>query len=683
MAEIDKDFLIRVRADIQQGVKELKRLTGEVKDTGKHAKQSANDMGKMEKGMDRLVKLGAAYLSLRMAQQLILQADAWTQLQARIKNATRETGDYVKVSRQLYDVSNQNGAAMRDTVDVFQRLSLARQDLGATNDQLIQLTDNVQKLGAVSGATDSALSAGLLQFGQGLSAGVFRAEEFNSIIENMPAVAKAIATGLGKSTGELRKMVIDGKLLSKDVMTALLGQTADIAKQFAELPDSVRRSGQSLSNSFARFLSQLDQAANGTGNLAKVMQLVTQSLDNWADRLGETELDRLMRERGEAMNYYQQLVADGADRQGKIMVDLLDKINALDTQIIAANRQMAKQQQIIKEAGGTISPEEQKRLETIKKLVKALEDQAATEGKTKEQTALNKLENLKASEADLQRARAAIAATQAEREAQSLRQQGQQVYEQTRTQAERYNAELERLNTLLLEGVINEETFARALNQATVEYSEFTDQAIEDTERLKAAQRGWMNSFSQGVADMVVDGKAQWKDMSKAIIKDLIRIWVYQQLVGLAGPGPGPQTAPGTSPTPVQSYGPGTAVAHGGGQVGSLTTRRNVSPYVFAGARRYHRGGTIPGLRSGEVPIIAEQGEEVLTRHDPRHSLNGGGMKNVSVVIENKGGAKEVTDSTAQVNGKDMIISVVVEDIKRGGSIDFALSSTGRGRNIR
>lgn len=72
----------------------------------------------------------------------------------------------------------------------------------------------------------------------------------------------------------------------------------------------------------------------------------------------------------------------------------------------------------------------------------------------------------------------------------------------------------------------------------------------------------------------------------------------------------------------------GIGAGHTGGTVGSSRVgsgnqTRNVSPAVFAGAMRYHTGGMI-GLRPGEVPIIAKQGEEMLTRDDPRHALNGG-----------------------------------------------------------
>lgn len=73
----------------------------------------------------------------------------------------------------------------------------------------------------------------------------------------------------------------------------------------------------------------------------------------------------------------------------------------------------------------------------------------------------------------------------------------------------------------------------------------------------------------------------------------------------------------------------GIGAGHTGGLVGASRVgggnqTRQVSPAAFIGASRYHEGGIV-GLRPGEVPIIAQQGEEMLTRDDPRHMLNGGG----------------------------------------------------------
>lgn len=63
---------------------------------------------------------------------------------------------------------------------------------------------------------------------------------------------------------------------------------------------------------------------------------------------------------------------------------------------------------------------------------------------------------------------------------------------------------------------------------------------------------------------------------------------------------------------------------HDGGIAGSGTRTRAVSPAWFSNAMRYHTGG-IAGIRPDEVPAILQKGEEILTKDDPRHIMNGGG----------------------------------------------------------
>lgn len=76
------------------------------------------------------------------------------------------------------------------------------------------------------------------------------------------------------------------------------------------------------------------------------------------------------------------------------------------------------------------------------------------------------------------------------------------------------------------------------------------------------------------------------------------------------------------------------SVFHSGGVVNRAGAQRSVSPLLFQAAPRYHSGG-IAGIRPNEVPAILQQGEEVLTRDDPRHSRNGAGgsgMGNLKIV---------------------------------------------------
>ena len=76
-----------------------------------------------------------------------------------------------------------------------------------------------------------------------------------------------------------------------------------------------------------------------------------------------------------------------------------------------------------------------------------------------------------------------------------------------------------------------------------------------------------------------------------------------------------------------------SGIFHGGGIAGFASRSRSVHPAIFANAMRFHGGG-IAGLRGNEVPAILERGEEILTRDNPRHILNGG--EDGAAVIEPK-----------------------------------------------
>lgn len=116
---------------------------------------------------------------------------------------------------------------------------------------------------------------------------------------------------------------------------------------------------------------------------------------------------------------------------------------------------------------------------------------------------------------------------------------------------------------------------------------------------------------------------------------------------------------------------------HTGGIVGDYSVSKSVNPAVFQNATRYHSGG-IPGLQPNEVPIIALNDEEVLTRSDPRHRYNlrnrpvssaGGGDISITTQV-NVTGSGEQNNSNMQALGaviNTRIKQVIVEEKRPGG----------------
>jgi hypothetical protein len=64
-------------------------------------------------------------------------------------------------------------------------------------------------------------------------------------------------------------------------------------------------------------------------------------------------------------------------------------------------------------------------------------------------------------------------------------------------------------------------------------------------------------------------------------------------------------------------------VSHGGGWAGSSGATRDVAASIFAGARRFHSGGSVAGLQPDEIPIIAQTGEKILSRAEVKAGVGG------------------------------------------------------------
>lgn len=207
--------------------------------------------------------LGVAYYSL--SKPLAEAQDRLALLDARMRNALGSQVAATQTMDALYQATQKTGLGFRETADSFLRVARNSETLGATRVEIAQLSDTVAKLGAVSGASRGEIGSGMLQLSQALASGKLNGDELRSIMENMPALAKAIAEGLGVSVGQLRAMGAAGELSSRSVFEAILKASKKANEEFARLPDTVERANQRSADAYDRFLALLGQKWNSSG----------------------------------------------------------------------------------------------------------------------------------------------------------------------------------------------------------------------------------------------------------------------------------------------------------------------------------------------------------------------------------------------------------------------------------
>ncbi len=353
MATEVERLLVRLEADTELLRREMRKAEQSV---DKSTKSITKDLGLMDRAFDKMnagVKrniaaiglLGTAYASLK----ILRVADQFNVLQERIRAATKETGDYTAVSRGLTVVSIETGTALRDNVALFQRVAIGAREFGKTSADILKVTRTVQQLGIIGGASQSALTAGSTQFAQAMAAGVVRAEEMNSIIENIPEVAVAIAEGMGKTVGQLRLAVIEGKVLSEVVFDSLLKQAPKIAKQFEGMPISLERGGRNLSTALTEALSILDRMTGTSAAVARNLDSAGQGILRAAHALADVDLVPAQRH---ASTIAAQL-SEAQDRRARAAGAVeafsgLSGVRGANT-LAVAQAELAKQNELIRE----------------------------------------------------------------------------------------------------------------------------------------------------------------------------------------------------------------------------------------------------------------------------------------------------------------------------------------------
>ena len=215
-------------------------------------------------------------------------ADNMTQLQARIKRLTGDAETAKETFNSLTNIASTTGASLSDTTKLWETLTSSLKEAGATNAQVLNLTDTLQKIGRIGGSSTEEMANALRQFGQSIASGTIRAEEFNSILEQMPELARQIAAGLGISMGELRARMLDGKLTAEDALNAIQDRTSVVNAEFEKLPRTMDQAVGSLEVSFSKLVVAVNDATGASKTAVEIIDQLAKYIDFLGDKSTST-----------------------------------------------------------------------------------------------------------------------------------------------------------------------------------------------------------------------------------------------------------------------------------------------------------------------------------------------------------------------------------------------------------
>ncbi|HCR1836391.1 TPA: tape measure protein [Enterobacter kobei] len=284
MSEKAGEIYYDIEADVSGLLKAQGKANKSLDSIGNSATSAAKKMDELQTNINRVAGAIAASLVVDWGKAFLVAADNMSQLNARIERLTGSAAAASQTMQSLMRISSATGGSLQDTEKLWETLSTALRDTGATNGQIIQLTETLQKIGRIGGSSSEEMANALRQFGQSISSGTVRAEEFNSILEQMPELARQIAAGMGVSIGELRQLMLDGKLTAEDALNAIQKQTGSVNAEFEKLPRTLSQANTALTNSFLSMIDSVNQATGASQGMVAVIDSLTAALDRLAGK---------------------------------------------------------------------------------------------------------------------------------------------------------------------------------------------------------------------------------------------------------------------------------------------------------------------------------------------------------------------------------------------------------------
>ena len=201
----------KLGAEIQKYETKLKSANG----TADQAKDSNNGLGAS------LRKLAIGFGVARAGQRALQAGIQRDESERRLRLLTQRFGETAQAQEAAQRAAEKFNLSQTEANVQLSRLIARLRPMGLSMQTIETAFAGFNTATILAGATASESAGAFLQLSQALGSGVLRGQELNSILEQAPLIAQAIATEMGSTVGALKKFGEEGEITSEIVIAAL------------------------------------------------------------------------------------------------------------------------------------------------------------------------------------------------------------------------------------------------------------------------------------------------------------------------------------------------------------------------------------------------------------------------------------------------------------------------------
>lgn len=276
-----------VRLEVSQNRFE-RQMANMASTADRRARQVESRFAKMNRTISTQISgqmkgLAAGFIGVQGLREATRFLDSATRIQNALKVTGLEGQQLASVYDQLYEAAQRNSAPLEDLVTLYSRIAISQRELNASTQEMMVFTEATAELLRLGGTSAQEASGALLQLSQALGGGVVRAEEFNSILEGAPTIARAAALGIkeaGGSVAELRKLMLDGQISSEALFRAVPIGARAMASSMEGTTSTIGQALQRLENAFVDLATRFGESSDAADAFGNVVDNLVASLNS-------------------------------------------------------------------------------------------------------------------------------------------------------------------------------------------------------------------------------------------------------------------------------------------------------------------------------------------------------------------------------------------------------------------
>lgn len=206
-------------------------------------------------------------------------SDEWAGVEGRVGLVTDGIEQQRHALGRLYEVAQETGQAYGAVAGLFTAVQRNAKELNLALDESLELSRTIGTALTIGGGSAASQEAALIQLQQALGSGTLRGEELNSVMEQAPRLAQAIAEAFEVPVGKLKDLGKEGKLSSKELARGLLKQSQKLRDEFERMPLTFSRGLTRLKNAFGQQVDRLNRWTGAATAFYRVSSLVIDNLE--------------------------------------------------------------------------------------------------------------------------------------------------------------------------------------------------------------------------------------------------------------------------------------------------------------------------------------------------------------------------------------------------------------------